>query len=131
MPQTHWTTRSGLGRRGGANHTHLEVANPTPSSVFSLEGAALREDGCAADWEEPSASAVEGAMGSGRGSGFTVKLERALSVLELVTELRRELASFWAIVAGRAGGDGRTRANSHATASLHQGMDIGLQELAS
>lgn len=37
------------------------------------------------------------------GSGFTVILERALSVLEPVMELKREPASFLVIVTGSAG----------------------------
>jgi hypothetical protein len=36
------------------------------------------------------------------GNGFTVAVERALSVLELVTELKRELGSFLVMVTGRS-----------------------------
>ena len=78
------------------------------SSVLSREGAARREE-----WgSEPDLVGValllvllsEGDTGGG-GSGFTVMLDRALSVLEPVMELKRELASFRGIVAAQQGAD--------------------------
>lgn len=41
----------------------------------------------------------------GSGSGFTVMLDRALSVLEPVMELKRELVSFRGIVTTQQGAD--------------------------
>jgi hypothetical protein len=38
------------------------------------------------------------------GNGFTVAVDRALSVLELVIELKRELGSFLVMVTGRRAG---------------------------
>jgi hypothetical protein len=43
---------------------------------------------------------ADGAVATGvEGNGFTVAVDRALSVLELVTELKRELGSFLVMVA--------------------------------
>lgn len=81
----------------GARDTHL-IRLPF-SSVLSREGAGLREP----------VDAVRMALGPGaapagvEGSGLTVMLDRALSVLEPVMELKREPASFLPIVTSNGG----------------------------
>jgi hypothetical protein len=66
------------------------------SSVFSRDGAARRDP-----WETDREALVPDALVGVGGSGFTVMLERALSVLEPVMELKRE-PSFLPIVTRRS-----------------------------
>lgn len=72
------------------------------SSVFKRVGAALRELVPAERELERVvfvAAPATGAVGvAGEGLAFTVLLDRALSVLELVIELNREVGSFLVIV---------------------------------
>jgi hypothetical protein len=73
------------------------------SSVLSRDGTALLElwDAARKTWAEEAAGEEEGV----EGNGFTVILERALSVLEPVMELKREAASFLVIVTSGGRGE--------------------------
>lgn len=83
------------------------------SSVLSRDGGALLEPWVAVREELAAAEAEVGV----EGRGFTVILERALSVLEPVMELKREPASFLPIVTNRSGVEQRSRliGHSHST----------------
>ena len=79
------------------------------SSVFKRVGAALRELPPAERELELVVAVVvataTGAVGvAGDGLAFTVPLDRALSVLELVIELNREVGSFLVIVTSKRPG---------------------------
>lgn len=83
--------------------SHLVGFPPTValSSTLRRDGAA-RRDGCGARREEALLPAPAGlekdAVVGVKGSGFTVMLDLALSVLEPVMELKRELSSGRGIV---------------------------------
>lgn len=85
-------------------------------------------------WFEEAAKGEEDDADGGReGSGFTVMLDLALSVLEPVIELKRELASFRGIVAsnrpsGNKGTDQPLTDHGHSTSrglSVCQVMPAG------
>jgi len=81
--------------------THLARLPPTLSSILRRDGAA-RRDACGANLDEalfpaPAAFGRDGVVGV-KGSGFTVTLDLALSVLEPVRELKREVSSARGIV---------------------------------
>ena len=82
--------------------THL-MAAPF-SSVLSRDGAAFLEP-----WDAAREALEAGPAVGVEGKGFTVMLERALSVLEPVIELKREAASFLPIVTNGSGAEQRSR----------------------
>ena len=97
--------------------THL--TRLTFSSVLSRDGAALLEPWDAVREAWP---AVEEARVGVDGRGFTVMLERALSVLEPVMELKREPVSFLPIVAKGSRADQRSRLMGHGHSTAGNGM---------